>query len=143
MPEQHPIQIKFVDYIKLYIEKNANTTIDCVPNCGDFQLQSAHSSFDEESNEIWVKVNCKIGFNDEDEPIEDADFWLDVSLEACFSVDIEKFSRASLHHWAHNNATMVLYPYVRESVASLTGRVFTKEQALLPLLTVPIVPQSK
>ncbi|HGY9587034.1 hypothetical protein [Vibrio harveyi] len=138
MQEQHPIQIKTVDFIKLYIEKNSSMMADTMPETGDFQLQSAHSNFDEESGEIWVKVSCKIGYDENEQPIEDAEFWLDTSLEACFSVDVDKFNPDNLPHWAHNNATIVLYPYIRESVAALTGRVFNKDQAMLPLLTLPM-----
>ncbi|WP_434762364.1 hypothetical protein [Vibrio fortis] len=138
MREQHPIQIKSVDFIKLYIEKNSRLETNSVPETGDFQLQSAHSNFDEESKEIWVKVSCKIGYDKNEQLIEDAEFWLDTSLEACFSVDTEKFNPDNLPHWAHNNATIVLYPYIREAVASLTGRAFTKDQAMLPLLTLPM-----
>ncbi|ELY1390581.1 TPA: protein-export chaperone SecB [Vibrio vulnificus] len=143
MPEKHPIQIKSVDYLKLFIEKNQHSGSGILSDSGSFQLQSAHSDFDEELNEIWVKVTCKIGYDDNDNPVKDTELWLEVSLEACFSVDIEQFSPEHLPHWAHNNATMVLYPYVRESVAALTGRVFTKDNAILPLLTVPTVPKSK
>jgi preprotein translocase subunit SecB len=137
MFDKHPIQILGIDFLKLFLEKNPNSDSNEVLEQGDFQIHSMHTDFNQESSEIWVKVHCLIGFDDNSEKQEDASFWLEVELEACFSVDTEQFDPKNLPHWAQSNATIVLYPYVREAVSSLSGKIFNKEHVVLPLLTVP------
>ncbi|ENM3733747.1 protein-export chaperone SecB [Vibrio cholerae] len=136
MYDKHPIQILGIDYLKLYLEKNPASEQDELEQ-GNFQIQSMHSDLNEDTSEIWVKVRCLIGYDDDANKEKDASFWLEVELEAAFEVDTEKFSPKSLPHWAQTNATIVLYPYIREAVASLSGRLFNKDHVVLPLLTVP------
>ena len=59
-----------------------------------------------------------------------------VEILGLFNVDDERFPIKSVHSWAKQNAPLILYPYLREQVFSLTSRAGF-EGTLLPLFQVP------
>ena len=67
---------------------------------------------------------------------EDDVVTLKVEFHGRFKVDESSFPMDRLDHWADHNAPMVLYPYIREHVYSLTSKVGLPE-GLLPLIEIP------
>ncbi len=129
----HPIQIEGVKVRELSVRNNSpiedNTELE-----GKFKFKVAHGKYDEESSSINVGLIIELGTPEVEGSKEPLD--LRVHLVAKFNVDTSNFPVDKLEHWAQYNAPMILYPYAREHVYSLTGRVLSSP-VLLPLLQVP------
>ncbi|HCG8028983.1 TPA: protein-export chaperone SecB [Vibrio parahaemolyticus] len=135
MWDLHAIQIDNINFIKTCIEKNPLGE----ESDHNFSMQCARTEFSDEENTIGVKVTAKIGYDDDQEKIPDAEFWMEIIIEGIFTVDLSRFPRDKIDVWANQNAPLTLYPYVREAAYSLTSRVMKDAAAILPLLTVPTV----
>lgn len=147
MWEKHAIQINNINYLISSIEVNteldyANLNIDTLATentDNSFKMRSMRTEYDVDTKTIAVKTEISIGYDDNLQKIESANFWLHVAVEGIFSVDEEKFPITKIDHWAVNNAPLVLYPYAREVAYSLTTRVLKDGAVLLPLLSLPVV----
>lgn len=138
MFKAHAIQIKHLNFLTLSIVRNREYQPEAVDVPQEFSLQTAHSEFDEENSEIAVKAKILIGYNDQGQKLDNAEFYLEVEVEGFFSVDLSLFPQDQIFHWAEHNAPYTLYPYLREGVYAMTARLFP-HAALLPLLEVPTV----
>ncbi|HDI3228835.1 TPA: protein-export chaperone SecB [Vibrio cholerae] len=129
----HPIQIMGVKVRELSVRNNSpiddNTELE-----GKFKFKVAHGKYDEESSSINVGLIIELGTPETESSKEPLD--LRVHILAKFHIDAGSFPVDKLEHWAQFNAPMILYPYAREHVYSLTGRVLSSP-VLLPLLQVP------
>jgi preprotein translocase subunit SecB len=134
----HAIQLVQVRTSEMYIRLNGPIEDEAVSGIFEqLEIASAHSKFDEEHRQIHVGMRCSVGMGEENDlPIS-----IRVEVAGTFKVDVEKFPVDQLDHWADNNATAILYPFVREHVFSLTTRCGLP-QAHLPLIQVPTI-QSK
>ena len=140
--KQHPIQLKGLMVRELFIrvndpkasreEKNDNES-------GVFSFGVGHSGFDSSDNSIDVAVEIVIG-NPEIRNNEElsSPFDLKVHMVAKFFIDINNFPEDQIEHWAENNATLILHPYVREHVYALTIKAGV-HPVLLPLMQVPTI----
>lgn len=127
----HPIQLVHLKVTKLFIEPNLDVKQDLETDTGKFSLVTGHGDYDEEDKIITVSTGAKISSEDGDNPFD-----LDIELLGIFEVDEDRFPLIHIEDWAKRNAPIILYPYLREHVYSLTTRCgFTG--ALLPLLEVP------
>jgi preprotein translocase subunit SecB len=61
-----------------------------------------------------------------------------VEILGRFSIDTKAFPVEHVPEWARTNAPIMLFPYLREHVYSLTLRAGFKP-AVLPLITVPTI----
>jgi preprotein translocase subunit SecB len=134
----HAIQIKHLNFLTLSIVRNVAYQPEEAEVPPEFSLQTAHSDFDVESSEIAVKGRILIGYDEEGNKLDNAEFHLEVEVEGFFTVDLSSFPQEQIFHWAVHNAPYVLYPYLREGAYALTARLFPNA-ALLPLLEVPTV----
>lgn len=139
----HPIQLREVKVLKLSIEANPEFDEDnCSKEISDFGFYHMHSDYDAEAKAFWVRVKATIGSNDEcDEQPEDeqeqSPFHMEVELVGLFSVDESAFPAEQVESFARQNAPLIVYPYLREHVYSLTNRAGF-ESTLLPLFEVPV-----
>lgn len=128
--KHHPIQLVDIKVLELYIKSVKHVENEDLPEEGEFGFYHAHTALDDSDNTIAVKMGVKIDEED------GAPFTLKVELLGIFEVDVEKFSIDDLESWARKNAPLILYPYIREHVYSLTIRSGI-EGILLPLFVVP------
>lgn len=134
---KHAIQLEGILVRELFIRVHPNNTYRNNEEKGHFQLETGHFNFDKEISEIDVGITIKIGKPDIPEGNEnDTEFDLKVHLLAKFSVDQSQFPIEKIEHWAENNAPLILYPYIREHVHSLSIRAGIRP-ILLPLMEVP------
>lgn len=128
---KHPIQLVHFKVAKLSIEINTDVDQEIVPDAKHFMLKTGRSDYDNETKSLMVTIGAEITSSDNTSPYD-----LDVELFGIFEVDEENFPLIHIESWAEKNAPLILYPYLREHVYSLTSRCGF-EGALLPLLKVP------
>ncbi|HHF0508394.1 protein-export chaperone SecB [Vibrio antiquarius] len=135
----HPIQLRDVKVLELYISANPSCLADEDSECddsSDFGFYHTHSEYNEQAKSFIVKVAAIIGREDEDdEPTTEFD--LRVELLGVFEVDEERFPIEHINDFASKNAPIIMYPYLREHVFSLTTRAGF-DSAVLPLFEVPV-----
>lgn len=132
----HPIQLESILVKELFVRNNALSSDMPDELNSKFKFKIAHDKFDEQTNIIHVGIIIESGEPDSqsDEHVELLD--LRIHLLGAFVVDKEYFPIDKIEHWATNNAPLILYPYAREHVYSLTGRVLNSP-VILPLLQIP------
>lgn len=126
----HAIQLTDLRVSELSIQVDLSVPRDA--SIGGFNIETGRSVYDHEAHQIQVKMRVSMG-NQEGET---SPFQLTVELHGNFEVDESAFDIKFIEDWADKNAPLVLYPYVREQVYSLTSRAGFPE-ALLPLLEIP------
>lgn len=128
----HAIQLHELRIAELSIQVDLSVPRDAT--VGAFSIESGRSDYDRESRQIQVRMSVLIGHDEQAQ--EQAPYKLKVELHGLFKVDDTRFSPDNVEDWAEKNAPLVLYPYLREQVYSLTGRAgFT--ETVLPLFEVP------
>ena len=138
MPK-HPIQMDVIRVPELAIRMNreSDDSNEQSVGKGEFRMTCGHSEFDADAKEISVGVIIEIG--EIDAPNEsEHEFDLRVRVEATFSIDTDVFPVDKIEHWASHNAPLIIYPYLREEVYSLTARAL-RSPKLLPLLELPTI----
>ncbi|MEK8021109.1 MAG: protein-export chaperone SecB [Candidatus Parabeggiatoa sp.] len=135
--ENHPIQLKALKVLELSIKVIHEPDQQTSPDGGKFSLFHGQSEYDQEKKAIAVKIGVEIG-----REVEESPFDLRVEILGLFNVDEDKFPIKSVHSWAKQNAPLILYPYLREQVFSLTSRAGF-EGTLLPLFQVPTFSATK
>ena len=137
----HAIQLIGLKVQELFIVISSNYEEDETSHQsideGTFTWNIGYSEYDQIKHQIALKVSIIIGDNEKDSP-----FSLKVSLLGIFEVDESRFPLMHIEHWAKNNVPLVLYPYLREHVYSLTSRAGLKG-VILPLFEVPTFRISK
>lgn len=131
----HPIQIEGIKVKELFVRDNFSNETPQDDLVGKFKMKVSHSAFDAENQMITIGLVIELGEPNSIEPVNGT-VDLRVQLMAKFSVDTDTFPREKLEHWAQHNAPMILYPYAREQVYSLSSRALDNP-ILLPLLQVP------
>lgn len=126
--EAFDIQLISVQTMEMSVRLLGPTSESSTAESGDFAFSFAHSEFDPEERKIGVKVSCEIS-EQEETPIS-----LKVTLVGIFEVDDTNFEMTELLNWVEKQGPLVLYPYLREHVFTLTARV--GHEVLLPLFQV-------
>jgi preprotein translocase subunit SecB len=129
---KHAIQLVKLRVLELALKVN-NLAAPKDSEFGEFSIETAHSAYNHEKRQINVRMRVISG-----EPNSDEENIINLKVEVLgvFDVNENAFPMDKINHWADFNAPLVLYPYVREHVYSLTSRAgFTG--ALLPLLEIP------
>lgn len=126
----HPLQLQTIKVLELTIKANPAHE-DNQSTQKDFSFLRGHSDYDAEQRTINVKIGATIGENS-----ENAAFSLKVELVGVFHLRNDEFPIDKIEKWAEFNAPLVLYPYLREHVYSLTMRAGFNG-TLLPLFEVP------
>ncbi len=117
--------------LELSIKINVDNQQHELPDSGSFSLYHGHSEFNHEDKDITIKIGIEI-----DEKQENSPFILKAELIGVFYVDDSQFPIEHIDSWAKKNAPLILYPYLREHVYSLTSRAGF-DGVLLPLLEIP------
>lgn len=133
----HPIQLQSIKVLELSIIINTENQQQELPDSGSFSLSHGHSKFDPEEKDIVLKIGVEIDENHKNSP-----FTLKVELIGVFFVDDSNFPIEYIDNWAEENAPLILYPYLREHVFSLTSKAGFSG-ILLPLFEVPVLKLDK
>lgn len=129
--KKHPIQLVWVKVIELSIKADTSVDQRTAPDAHSFSLSIGHTEYDEENKQVATRVSASIKAEEDKSPFD-----LRVELMGSFEVDDSQFPAHFVNDWAGKNAALVLYPYLREHVYSLTSRS-EHGGVLLPLLEVP------
>lgn len=127
--KMHAIQLKDLRVSELSI--SVDLSMPRTEHVDVFTMETGRSPYDTDTHQIQVKIRVVMGDENEKSP-----FRLAVELHGLFEVDETKFDVKFIEDWAEKNAPLVLYPYIREHVYSLTGRAGFPE-ARLPLIEIP------
>lgn len=135
----HPIQLKDVRVLELFISANpscmSSQDSECDIDSKEFGFYHTHSEYNAAAKSFIVKVAAVIGREDsEEEPTTEFD--LRAELLGVFEVDEEHFPLEQIEAFASRNAPLIMYPYLREHVYSLTTRAGF-DSTVLPLFEVP------
>lgn len=129
-PKLHAIQLIAVQITELSIRVTADPSTLNQFEEGFVQLQTAHTPYNEADKTVQVRVRAEVP-EDKGLPVS-----LHVEVVGAFQVDEDKFDKQYVEAWAKSNAPLVLYPFLREQVFSLTVRV-GMQGLLIPLMEVP------
>lgn len=138
----HPIQLRNIKVLKLSIIDNPDFDKESSQDdFSDFSFYHMHSDYDKETKVFAVRVKAVLGKDSDCESDETIDasqypFNMEVELVGVFDVDESQFDIQYVDSFAKTNAPLVIYPYLREHVYSLTNRA-GYDSALLPLFEVP------
>jgi preprotein translocase subunit SecB len=121
-----------VDVLELHIRANEAPSKRLDLDSADVVIAASNSDYNSENEQVAVRVKAEIGMEEEtDSPLS-----LRVELSGLFRVDSSRFPIEEINGWARSNAPLVLLPYLREHVFSLTSRSGFQPM-LLPLVEVP------
>ncbi|MGR5264089.1 protein-export chaperone SecB [Photobacterium damselae] len=136
----HPIQLRDVKVLELFISANPSCMSEHDSDCGietsEFGFYHTHSKYNKEAKSFIVKVAAVIGQEDETEK-HTTEFDLKVELLGVFEVDEDNFPMEYIDAFASKNAPLIMYPYLREQVYSLTTRAGF-DSTVLPLFEIPV-----
>jgi len=130
--ENHPIQLKTLKVLELSIKVIPDHT-QLEPNVEQFSLFHGHNEYNHKDKRIAVRIGVKMG-----EEVKEVPFELRVEILGIFEVDEDKFPLKFIDNWAEKNAPLILYPYLREHVFSLSSRAGFGG-TLLPLFQVSTI----
>jgi preprotein translocase subunit SecB len=127
----HGIQLTEIKIVQLSIKVNQTSTFIEQPNI-DFSINQGHTKYDQENKKINVAAKLiTVKKDDQENPFD-----LVVELFGVFVVDESHFPIEHIEDWAKRNAIMLLIPFLREHVYSLTVRCGLPPM-IVPLFTVP------
>lgn len=129
----HPIKLLNIQILELHLRINDLTKAFKPDEEGSrkFTFSSGFSEYNAENKIIAVGTKVEIGMSGEQHP-----FSMRVELVGEFQVNNETFPVEKIPHWAKHNAPILLIPYLREQVYSLSLRCGLNP-VLLPLVEVP------
>ena len=141
---EHAIQLRFVAVKELHLE-----TFWPIPNREGYEpaqgvLQFSSSPFNAETETLQVRLKFISGRDfkpsdvelDEMKAANEQPFHLRAEVVGEFHVDVTQFSPEKLPKWAKGNAPLVLLPFLRELVFTLSSRSGS-EPLILPMMLVP------
>jgi len=130
LKDKYPIQLQAIKVLELSLVVNSDSETDDLPETGDFKISHGHSEYDAEDRDIAVSMKFEIEEDDDNYP-----FHMSVRILGIFSVG-DGFPIEHIEKWARGNAPLIIYPYLREHVYSLTIRA-GYQGMILPLFTLP------
>jgi len=135
---KHAIQLNDIKVIELSLKVNIENAQDFMPDEGFFGLYHGYSEYNPDDKKIVIKIGVDMNEDmDSDDGINETPFDLKVELVGVFDVDEDRFPIQHIEHWASTNAPLILYPYLREHVHSLTNKAGF-DGLFLPLFEVPV-----
>ncbi|MEI7812437.1 MAG: hypothetical protein WCJ01_08420 [Ignavibacteria bacterium] len=129
----HPIKLKSVNITEISIKLKKHPSEIIFEN-GEFNFSSGKSEYNAANHLIAVFVKVEIGY---EAGTKNSPVMLRVELFGEFEVDETNFDIQELGSWADNNAPVLLFPYLREHVYSLSLRSGLTP-IILPLIEVPV-----
>jgi hypothetical protein len=146
--EQYPIQIRFLAVQELWIKTFVPPDISQPFSAESVVIGNAHGPFSAENKAIQVTLSAQLGNDLDPSKISEhlsaggPPFAMRVVLVCEFQFDDTKFPMDKVNQWADQNAPLILFPYLREHVFSLTSRCGYKP-LILPLIQVPTLKVDK
>jgi preprotein translocase subunit SecB len=125
----HPIQLVKIDTkelsvvindLKITKEKNLEAQVT---------YKMGFNQFDVEEKVLTVGFKCLLN-----EDVDEAPFQITVELIGVFTIG-DEFPSDKIENFAKGNAPLILMPYIRESIYTLSSR--TGLDIILPLVQVP------
>lgn len=127
----HPIQLLKVDITELHFKSgNSSDPLYEIPE-EMIKLSVGYTKINEQSTFV-VGIMVEIG----DEEVKTQKYFAKIKLVGNFHVDTTAFSETHVSMWAQQNAPVILLPFVREHLYSITLRAGFKP-FILPLIQVP------
>ena len=130
--KKHPIQLKSIDVLELFIRLNRPPEKDEELDKEDVAITHGHSDYDPKSKSVQVGIKLEVGTQE----APNTPFSMRIEVVGEFIVDEKRFKEEHIHDWASRNAQYILFPFVREHAYALTVRCGLPP-AILPLLEVP------
>lgn len=131
IPQNHPIQLMKVDIKELFFKSNESSD----PN---YEFPEDHIRVgigcSEPSEQDFFSIGIKISLGSEED--QSNKYFAKIELIGHFYIDTENFKLEHLPSWTKNNAPIVLLPFIREHLYSITLRAGFKP-FILPLIQVP------
>lgn len=125
------VQIENINYLNLSIEVNSTANED--EEHPFISINLARTNYDETDHNLGVKMMALMGYDQSGERQKNVPFWLKVEVEVVFNFDQNAFDFDRLQDWVEKVAPSIIYPYVSESVYSLTHKAGF-DDIRLPLL---------
>jgi hypothetical protein len=132
----HPIQLEYVAVKELTIRSKIAPSREYILPPGQALFTGGISPFDESARKFQVAFAVTIG--DTEFTRMDLPLYLRVDIVGGFVVTSPEIKGEDALAWAHVGARFTLLPYIREHVASLSGRAGYCP-LILPLLQVPVL----
>ncbi len=128
----HPIQLKEILVQHLQLEIFNPTVVDSDKLVINFNMRTGHSEFDDDTSLIMVGVQGEVN-----QPDSIDSFYIKVEIKGIFEVDTKIFPQEQISKWAEQNAPLLLLPYLRENIYSLSSRA--RLNFLIPLHIIPTI----
>jgi preprotein translocase subunit SecB len=132
--KEHPNQLIHVGVKELSILSNIPPNVRVKYEDNSAEIITTHTKFKKSSNEIHVSIKLRFGNDNPDE----YPFKITVEIIGIFRINTKLFEEKFVELFAKNNAPVILYPYLREQVYSLTTKSGFPP-LLLPLIEVPSI----
>ncbi len=130
--DPHPIQLLKIDIRELYFRANASA--DPLYELPEelITLGVGHSDIDKNQGIFTVGIQLELG----KEKSKKNKYYARLELLGHFHIDLTRFSEGKIDVWTQQNAPVILLPYLREHIYSMTMRAGFKP-FILPLVQVP------
>lgn len=138
----HPIQLLEVNVLDAEFRAFRAQSMRDDPGEYSVNLNFGYTDYDQDEKQIVIKVGAEIGerFDADKDPdpdkLKDMPYFLSVSVLGRFEVNEDEFDVKYIQRWARKNATLLVYPFLREHVHSLTVR-FGYKGLVMPLIQIP------
>ena len=140
--KRYPIQLRMVTIKELFFEAFRPLSPDFELGADKIKIASSFAAPDQDDAELQIGIG--FSFCDEEpagqegvDPEDDSrELKMRVRIVGHFAVDKAKFPMDRLEEWSRYNAPMILYPFLREQVYSLTARCAVRP-LILPLVYLP------
>lgn len=129
----HPIQLKEILVKNLSMELIDPTITQKNHIQIEFGMHVGYSDFDEQDSIIMIGVKGSV----KDADTQKNAFNIEVEIQGFFEVDTKLFPIDKLSDWASKNAPLILLPYLRENIYTLSTRA--KLNIILPLYILPTI----
>lgn len=133
----YPIQLAYVTVKALSFEALRPVDVNFKIDPKNINVVTTFGQFDPSDKSIQVGLGADFGWDEKTDP-EETRGWVQmrVRLVGHFFVDDTSFPVSRLEEWGKHNAPMLLFPFLREQVFSLTVRCGIAPVAL-PLVYLP------
>lgn len=142
--DPYPVKLRGLCVRELWINTFIFPTINLPEHAQPLLIGSAPGKYEEENKTRRVTLLAKLGEEIDPDRVTDhikaggAPFALRVRLVGEFQFDESRFPMEKIDQWSEQNAPIILFPYMREQIFSLTARSGFRP-LILPLVQVPTI----
>lgn len=142
--DYYPVKLRGLCVRELWIKTFIFPKVDLPEDTQKLLVGSAPGQYDEENKTRRVTLLAELGEDIDPDRVADhikaggAPFAFRVRLVGEFQFDESRFPMEKIDQWAEQNAPIILFPYLREQIFSLTARSGFRP-LVLPLVQVPTI----